>query len=67
METPITFIDEYKVLALVGDGGQAKYSHFYFSVYLCVKNFKMYAIKVFNSGMSHGEAFNRETKFLSLL
>ena len=31
MESPLTFIDGYKVLALIGDGGQAKYT---FSLFL---------------------------------
>lgn len=36
MDASLTFIDAYKVLAMVGDGGQAKYSHSLFLVCICV-------------------------------
>lgn len=36
MEATLTFIDGYKVLALVGDGGQAKYTFSLFSAFTYV-------------------------------
>lgn len=59
MSTSVSFINDYHVLGMIGDGGQAKYILFLFSVYLCCKNFKLYAVKVFNTGVHKAEAFNR--------
>ncbi len=67
MTTALTFINDYHVLAIIGDGGQAKYLCILFSVYLCSNNFKLYAVKVFNTGVHKAEAFNREASSLSLL
>lgn len=60
MDNQCPYIDNYIVHGLLGDGGQA-------SVYLCSKQKKLYAAKVYLPGASKADSFKREVEFLKKL
>ena len=61
------YIDDYSVHSLLGDGGQAKYTNILFRVYLCSREDRLCAIKVYDAGVTKRESFKKEVEFLSKL
>ena len=52
MQQQSQYAEQYQIHCPLGDGGQAKYSIYLFSVYLASRNQELFAVKVYQLGAS---------------